>query len=132
MKPPPAQYVPPEKAMIAPPRAWGGFDGYRLMPLEEAAAAEEEKVCGRAAALAEISPLSYTLTTNDVKQSRGQDELRFRDRLTMQNPLNAPHNRDSPVCLTSLRASYNVGQQPLCFAHTTCTRPGTCHARVLI
>jgi len=38
------QYVPPEKAMMAAPRAWGGFDGYRLMPLEEAAAAEEEKV----------------------------------------------------------------------------------------
>ncbi len=30
--------------MMAAPRAWGGFDGYRLMPLEEAAAAEEEKV----------------------------------------------------------------------------------------
>ena len=47
------QYVPPEKTMMAAPRAWGGFDGYRLMPLEEAAAAEEEKVrhaCSRSAA----------------------------------------------------------------------------------
>ena len=30
--------------MLAAPRAWGGFDGYRLMPLQEAAALEEEKV----------------------------------------------------------------------------------------
>ena len=42
---PPLQYVPSEKAMMAPPRAWGGFDGYRLMPLEQETAAEDEKVC---------------------------------------------------------------------------------------
>ena len=43
---------------MAAPRAWGGFDGYRLMPLEEAAAAEEEKVQHSAARFADACDIS--------------------------------------------------------------------------
>ena len=38
---PPLQYVPPEKALATSQRSWGGFEGYRLMPLDPEAAAAE-------------------------------------------------------------------------------------------
>lgn len=39
---PPLQYVPPEQVLAASQRSWGGFEGYRLMPLDPVAAAAEE------------------------------------------------------------------------------------------
>ena len=39
---PPLQYVPPEQVLAASRRSWGGFEGYRLMPLDPVAAAAEE------------------------------------------------------------------------------------------
>ena len=39
---PPLLYVPPEAPSAISQRAWGGFDGYRLIGLDPEAAAAEE------------------------------------------------------------------------------------------